>query len=600
MQTLNDVHQQFASFFKSETLQPFAYLVYKKLNEGHICLDLEELELVKENLPVAYKATNLTQNILAESLIGSIDNKQPFIKHNNKLYLQRYFNYETIILEKVIELTNIDYNLINSRKEQLIAHRTYIQKLFDLSSSTDQTNWQLVAAITGVLNNFTIITGGPGTGKTTTVAKILAILFILKPDLKVALAAPTGKAAARMAESLKAASTAESSQIDAIVANKFQDLEPSTLHRLLGYIKDSTHFKHHSQNTMNFDVVIVDESSMIDVALFAKLLDAIGKETRIILLGDKNQLASVEAGSLFGDLCESQKNLNLFSKENADFINSFIDESSQKINKLNIQNPLNHPLFQHVIELQFSHRFKSDEGIGKFSKAVIQNQQHQIKEFLSSKDDAQVSIDTRYSKSIFDEFIKGFENYINESDIKKALQLFNELRILCAIREGENGLYAINRKVEKYLYDKNLINQKTEFYNNRPIIVTQNNYALDLFNGDVGIIREDKDGTLKAWFEDKDGKVKSVLAGLISKVETVFAMTIHKSQGSEFNSVLVILPAQEDIELITRELLYTAVTRAKNKVIIQSSETVLLKSADAQVQRASGITDRFLEDISNK
>ena len=601
MQTLNDTHQQFASFFKSETLQPFAYLVSKKLSEGHICLDLTDLEQEIKNLPLSYKFNNLDQSTLKNERLVALaqDEKQPFIYHNDRLYLQRYFNYETIILKKVFDLVKNGSVLTKKRTDEVLQQRGYIQKLFEVKNAGTQTDWQLVATISGVLNNFTIITGGPGTGKTTTVAKLLAILFAINPDLKVALAAPTGKAAARMAESLKASARTESSPIGDAIASKFQSLEPSTLHRLLINIKDTPYFKHNNQNPLNVDVLIVDESSMIDVALFAKLLDAVGSSTRVILLGDKNQLASVEAGSLFGDLCDAQKELNCFTEERSTLINSFIDNPTHKISSLNYRNSSTHPLFQHVIELQFSHRFKSDEGIGKFSKAIILNQQSLIKEFLSPKADAQVIIDTQYAKSVFEEFIKGYEAYIHESDIKKALKSFNELRILCAIRESENGLYAINRRVEKYLSDKNLIDTRTEFYNNRPIMVTRNNYALDLLNGEVGIIRPDKNGTLKAWFEDKDGEIKSVSPGLISKVETVFVMTIHKSQGSEFNNVLVILPQQEDIAIITRELLYTAVTRAKKQVIVQSSETVLLKSAEAQVKRASGIADRFLETEFN-
>ena len=601
MQTLNDTHQQFASFFKSEKLQPFAYLVSKKLSEGHICLDLTDLEQEIKNLPLSYKFDNLDQSTLKNDRLVALaqDEKQPFIYHNDRLYLQRYFNYETIILKKVFDLVKNGSVLTKKRTDEVLQQRGYIQKLFEVKNAGTQTDWQLVATISGVLNNFTIITGGPGTGKTTTVAKLLAILFAINPDLKVALAAPTGKAAARMAESLKASARTESSPIGDAIASKFQSLEPSTLHRLLINIKDTPYFKHNNQNPLNVDVLIVDESSMIDVALFAKLLDAVGSSTRVILLGDKNQLASVEAGSLFGDLCDAQKELNCFTEERATLINSFIDEPTHKISSLNYGNSSTHPLFKHVIELQFSHRFKSEEGIGKFSKAIILNRQSLIKEFLSPKSDAQVTIDTQYAKSVFEEFIKGYEAYIHESDTKKALKSFNELRILCAIRESENGLYAINRRVEKYLSDKNLIDTRTEFYNNRPIMVTRNNYALDLLNGEVGIIRPDKNGTLKAWFEDKDGEIKSVSPGLISKVETVFVMTIHKSQGSEFNNVLVILPQQEDIAIITRELLYTAVTRAKKQVIVQSSETVLLKSAEAQVKRASGIADRFLEPEFN-
>ncbi|HEX7367277.1 MAG TPA: exodeoxyribonuclease V subunit alpha [Pelobium sp.] len=588
MQTYNDIHQQFASFFKSESLKPLAYLVSKKLAEGHICLDLSAIDVPQDELPPYYLSLDEAIKALPNNkLVSTVDEeKQPFILHQNRLYLQRYFNYESKILDRIEAFVQTEQASEANRIDELKKNKTFISTLFP--SNLGIVNWQLAAAVSSYLNNFSIITGGPGTGKTTTVAKILAILFQLNPALKVGLAAPTGKASARMAESLKSAQLDVSEDIK----TKFQEIQPSTLHRLLGYIADSPYFKHNAENPLNFDVVIVDESSMIDAALFSKLLDAVGQQTRLILLGDKNQLASVEAGSLFGDLCMAQPELNLFSSEQQSLINSFITDATSQIKTATA--PSEHPLFQHIVELKFSHRFNSEEGIGKFSAAIIVNDEPKIKEFIHQNKDEQVLIDTEFEKSVFENFVSGYKAYIAEPDIKTALQKFNQLRVLCAIREGEQGLYVTNKKIEQYLANQSLLKTETEFYEHRPIIMNSNNYALGLFNGDIGIIRKDDHGVLKAHFEDSEGNLKEVLPGLLSGVETVFAMTIHKSQGSEFEQVLILLPKTEGINILTRELLYTGVTRAKKKVLIQATEDSILSAAAAQVKRASGISQRFL------
>lgn len=593
MQTLNDVHQQFASFFKSETLQPYAYLVSRKLNEGHICLQLDELEDEKNSLPAGYKWDGVKTDLLRERFVTTIDGlKQPFVLHNNRLYLQRYFNYETMILHRIMEFIVAEKECEAERVNQLKTQRPFIETLFKSELNTpSRVNWPLAAAVSGVLNNFTIITGGPGTGKTTTVAKILAILFTIDPALKVALAAPTGKAAARMAESLKKASL----EVNADITERFQSLQPSTIHRLLKNIKDSPYFKHHKQNPLDYDVLIIDESSMIDVALFAKLLDAVAPKTRLILLGDKDQLASVEAGSLFGDLCQAPERLNVFTQSRAGLINLLNDLPVAQLTSRDIDEPIGHPLFQHIIELQHSHRFKAEEGIGKFSAAIIQNREDVIKGFLVPGADPQVAVDLEYSQENFVNFVKGYEDYIRETDIKIALLKLNRLKILCAVRQGDQGLYALNRKVEKYLQDRKLISLNQEFYEHRPVMVTSNNYPLELFNGDIGIIRKDENGVLKAWFENSEGKLIPVIPGLLASVETVYAMTIHKSQGSEFDQVMLVLPDADNISILTRELLYTGLTRARSRILLQGKETAILQAAALKVQRASGIAQRFLE-----
>jgi len=190
---------------------------------------------------------------------------------------------------------------------------------------------------------------------------------------------------------------------------------------------------------------------------------------------------------------------------------------------------------------------------------------------------------------VFENFIKDYTEYIKEPNIKEALTKLNELRVLCAIRGGEQGLVNTNRRIEKFLQQKRLIKITSEFYENRPIIITKNYYDLGLFNGDIGIIRYDENKVLKAWFEDSSGELKSVFPGFISEAETVYAMTIHKSQGSEYNNVLLVLPKGADIPILTAELLYTGITRAKSKVVVQATEEVIIKTAERRVKRISGL-----------
>ena len=579
-----DVHKQFANYFKNENLKPYLYLLSKGLSEGHICLDIKNIdaqELKKEGFTKLISAAELEK----QAWVSQGDDYQPLVLWKDKLYLQRYYAYETQIFEKIQNWIHTENEGESQRMQELAKEKDRIKALFP-PSTTNRVDWQLVAALSAVLNQFTIITGGPGTGKTTTVAKVLSLLYHLNPELRVALAAPTGKAAARMAESLK-----NLQHIDADIKARFENLEPSTIHRLLGYQKNSIYFKHNAENPIPYDLIIIDESSMIDIALFAKLVNSIRPETKIILLGDKDQLASVEAGSLFGDLCMAQPKLNQFSSNRFEFFNSFISNENQKIPVENKQEK-DHLLFEHIVELKYSHRFSDDEGIGQFSKAILRNEQDSIRKFFKNQDE-RVEVDTDYSEEVFNTFIAGFEAYIREKDLKKAFEKLNQLRILCAIREGEEGIYSLNDRVQKFLQSKGLIHLDSPFYEHRPLIVTTNNYELGLFNGDIGIVRKDEEGELKVWFESADGELKSILPAFIDSAETVFAMTIHKSQGSEFGKVMVVLPKSTDLPLLTKELLYTAVTRAKEKVIIQGSEEGILTCAERRVQRGSGIMDRF-------
>jgi exodeoxyribonuclease V alpha subunit len=203
-----------------------------------------------------------------------------------------------------------------------------------------------------------------------------------------------------------------------------------------------------------------------------------------------------------------------------------------------------------------------------------------------------LSFDTEYDKNVLSDFVRGYRKYIEEPDPMKALKLLNDLRVLVAVREGPDGLHAVNKAIEQELQKAGLIHPDKVFYENRPVIITANNYELNLFNGDIGIVRK-KNGSLRVWFEGEEGRPRDILPAFLDRVETVYAMTIHKSQGSEFDQVMVILPKDKDHPLLTRELLYTAVTRARKRVVIRAGQETLENCARRMVKRISGIRKRI-------
>jgi exodeoxyribonuclease V alpha subunit len=593
MNITEDIHQQFAEFFDQQEIWPYAYLLSQKLTEGNICISVNDAQSNLANTPYS---SVITKSELVKYKNFVTDNHEfaaPFVLYNDRLYFQRYFKYETCIIEKIINLITTEADVIDQRISHLEAKSDLIKTLttnYDINGLTvkEQVDWQLVAVLQSLQNNFTIITGGPGTGKTTTLAKLLIVLYALDPNAKVALAAPTGKASMRMFESLKSSTLPFTEETKA----KINLLKPSTIHGLLGYKKESVNFKYNAENPLPYDWVVVDEASMIDVPLFSKLLAALGSKSRIILLGDKDQLASVEAGSLLGDLCQTLPRLNIFSNKLANWINQFISDPARNIQPEFIGQS-KQIMTGHIIELKYSHRFNSQGAIGKISRAVIEGDVNSLKGLMSAATATNVTFDFNYNEEILSKFVEGYEAYINEADIALALKKLNELRVLVAVRESARGLKAINKFIEMHLRKKGLIKPEGEFYENRPVMVIRNMIDLELFNGDTGILRKDDNGNIKAYFEDGKGGIKWVLPAYLTYSETVFAMTIHKSQGSEFNKVLVVLPDVKSNALLTRELLYTAITRAKNHITIQGKQETIDHAVLTSVNRISGITGRI-------
>ena len=521
-----DVHKVFAEYFQGN--ESLAYALSAKLSEGNICLDVEEYKtelsqrLVEQKAKEGFKDEDSRFWVSPEEFGKQCENGiyvthsstelKPFVIQNGQAYLHRYFQYETQIIEN-------------------------IQRLGD---------------------HFRIITGGPGTGKTHSVSSKLVELFSGNITLKVALAAPTGKAAARMNESIKKFAEDTENNISEEVKTKLTGLNAQTIHRLLGYISDSVFFRHNEKNRLPYDVLIIDECSMVDGAMMAKLLNAVDDNTKVYLLGDKDQLASVEAGSVFGDLCRA-KDFELLT------------------GKVEIKTK--------------SWRFDPDKGIGKFSQEVISGN---FKDIASYEKDEQLTIDTSYSKELFEQYAILYRAYIEEPKIEIALKKLNLVRFLCVTRENDQSVSQVNKRIQYYLSNQiPEFKPKSEgFYHNQPIIVTQNDYQLGIFNGDVGLIRKEGE-TLFAFFESTEGEIKKIQAGYLNHYDTVFAMTIHKSQGSEFDNVVVILPEKQGKKLLTRELLYTGVTRAKTKVLLQTSGEVLEKCVKSLVSRASGLEKRL-------
>ncbi len=600
-ETLIDPHAQFASFFASKDLQPYIYLLSKKMAEGNICLSFSDM--INDSGENPFGNTKHPELISKANEFVSMNetDKKPFVICEEHLYTQRYFNYETIIKNTIFSMLEREKEQYEKRKIALDNLRQIITSLAEkkIEENKDDpdwnTDWQLIAAINASLNTFTIITGGPGTGKTTTVAKLLFLLLHQDNSIRIALAAPTGKAAARMGDSLKKTNLDFPDEIKKTIL----DIVPSTVHRLLGSKPDEIYFKHNQKNPLPYDVVIVDESSMLDVALFAKLLQAIGPETRLILLGDKNQLASVEAGSLFGDLCKQPDSVNLFSKERFDMITGYILSNDHQIRSVHsTERP--GVLANHIIELRKSHRFGGDSAIGNFSRAIIQNNESVIRYFTDENKDDTVIIDKQKEDHLFNELVLRYREFIEESDTAEALKKLNRFRVLCAVRNGPDGIYTINQKIENVLKDAGIKNHdgsdfspSGNIYVNRPVMVTQNNAPLKLYNGDIGIMRKDAQGRIVVWFEDKEKKIRPVPPVQIPELETVFAMTIHKSQGSEFPHLLIMIPDKKENRLLTRELLYTAITRASTALVLMSKEEIIYQASSEQVKRISGLNGRL-------
>lgn len=570
-----------------------AALVSSATREGHICLDLkrvagtlfregEEGERIQCPEPDAWCDVLLDQEV-----VGRPGEFAPLVlDERGRLYLFRYWEYQK-------RLTSGIQRLVQEVPEtDLVGLKTGLQRLFP-GDESEETDWQKVAAFVALTKRFCVISGGPGTGKTTTVAKILALLIEQTPSkkLRIALAAPTGKGAARLEESIRG--SREGLDCEERVRRGLPQ-EVSTIHRLLGSVRGSPYFRYNTRHPLPLDVVVVDEASMVDLALMSKLFQALPPGGRLILLGDKDQLASVEAGAVLGDICDTGR-IHVFSPS---FAGQVRDMTGWEVPGATGHDSKGREIRDNVVELKKSYRFGRESGIYAVSRAVnegmggramdlFRDRRHQD---ISWRDltKIQIRLDT-----LRDVVLGGFRDYFREENPLEVFRAFERFRFLCALREGPYGVHAMNRAVERVLRQEGFIRPgRREHYAGRPVLVTRNDYGLGLFNGDMGVILPDPENEekLRAFFPGSDGGLRTFHPLMLPEHETVFAMTVHKSQGSEFDRVCLLLP-DKDSPVLTRELLYTGITRARERVELWATENVFKTAVSRRIERASGLRD---------
>ncbi len=589
---------------------------------GSSCVDLEALaeqsfppqpEPGTDTLPCP-NLSHWRDSLLNCRVVGQPGNYTPLILDKHRLYLYRYWDYEQQLAAQIRARCRLQRRDVNHDTLEEGLSRLFLEK-----SAQDNVS-QKIAARTAVLRNFCIISGGPGTGKTSTVAKILALLLEQKPNLNIALAAPTGKAAVRLLEAI----TQTLHDLNCAPSIKAAiPTETYTIHRLLGSRPNSPYFRSHAGNLLPYDVVVVDEASMVDLALMTKLAQAIPKSARWILLGDKDQLASVEAGTVLGDICEAGKKgerggVNGVPTEKGptetgqepikigkgqDKIEEDHSQSAISDNQLPIAN--DQPLQDSIVLLDKSYRFGEDSGIGALALAVKQGQSEEALRILKSENYPDVNWHPispleRMPTGLIDQMVAGFSRYLVTPQPEKVLQTYQQFRILAAIRRGPYGVEALNRRIEQELSKTGRIRTNVRWYHGRPIMITRNDYRLQLFNGDIGIILRNpaNNNELQAFFPDKDGQVRAFWPNRLPEHETVYAMTIHKSQGSEFENVLILLPNPIS-PVLSRELIYTGMTRAKQSVSVWGNEQVFKQAILQKISRSSGLREQ-LSVISNQ
>lgn len=580
---------------------------------------------------------------------------------HTRLYLRRYWQYEQSLHQQIASRLEV---MDDDNHQGLLP-----QALNTLFANTTTLDWQKTACALAARSRFGIITGGPGTGKTTTVVRLLALLQTLQlarqpsQPLRIRLAAPTGKAAARLNESIAGqVSSLPLTQLEALLSEHSPaaasnaiaiPTEVTTLHRLLGARPDTRHFRHSATNPLALDVLVIDEASMVDIEMMAAVLSALPANAQCVLLGDKDQLASVEAGSVLGDLCRRAEAAH-YTPTTAQWLESATGQPLPP----EYLDADGHPLDQAITMLRVSHRFNEHSGIGQLAQAINQPSHAQTAREKQQAVNAvlrhgypdlhhlTLAEDTALDKLVIhgsaDKFLNGGEGRTNHKNepiapptgyrhylkvlntqrprgesfeenpaaynawASEVLSAYSHFQLLCALRKGPWGVEGLNLHIaktlssEKLLYGSDYTLEKG-WYEGRPVLVTQNDYGLKLMNGDIGITlavpdpRNPQQKLLRVAFpsssatSDTDKPIRWVLPSRLHAVETVFAMTVHKSQGSEFLHTALLLPPTIN-PILTRELVYTGITRARDWLtLVEAKRGVLNEAVTREVMRVSGM-----------
>lgn len=567
---LSELACQFAAYIEriDASAQPLvavtAGVLSETVSQGHVCLQLTQAAApteLMEWLPADVEVWKA--GLLASNVVGQAGAFTPLIlTEHNQLYLYRHWRAEQDVFEAIIrrhqEKFDIDVDILQ-------------RDFMSWPSTVEGTDWQKVAVFMAMTQRLAIISGGPGTGKTTIVLQLIRSLLNQQADMRLALAAPTGKAAARLEQSVQDAGN---------------HIEAKTLHRLLGITANRPEGIYSVERPLPVDTLIVDEASMIDLHLMARLLNALPQHARLVMLGDSNQLASVEAGAVFASLCETEPG----------FSSHFIKLAQRCDIDISTVSPRQMGLYDQHVTLQQSYRFEQSSLIGQLAAAVKSNEADQAIALLKQSEMSWLSTDEEVLREHitlgYQHFIQSVEQKAEATDV---LSAFERFRVLTAIKQGPQSVESIARLMTRYLAKRGWRTQH-DFYHGRPILITQNDYRQQLFNGDVGVVLQEETGALSACF-NFDGTVRRVPLNRLPAHETAFAMTVHKSQGSEFDNVSVVLP-NEVSPVLTRELLYTAITRAKQGILIHASESALRHAIQTRHVRDSGLS-HLLNSVSD-
>jgi len=539
-----------------------AALTVRGTRFGHVCIRLDSVRDAVvvdgqdpeeiETLPWP-DAAEWEAAVAASVLVGDGSGDEPLVGDDGRLYLERYYRYE----ERVAEM--IAGRCAAPRRPLLAATDVMLQELLEPESR------QYEAAALALTGNVAVVAGGPGTGKTYTIAAALAALAASEGEFPtVALCAPTGKAAARLGEAVRQlAADLGDERVSAALAT----VEPSTIHRLLGWSWGRGRFAHHEKNRLPHDVVIVDEMSMVSLPMAAKLLATVRDDAAVVLVGDPFQLESIEAGTVLADIVGS-------GEANRPAIRA--------------------PIADHVVVLERVFRFEEDSAIADFAEAVREGNEDRAVALLGAGGehvrwarDRSHRVFEHLWQAVVSQRVRMVE-LAGDGRGEEALAVLGELAVLCARRSGPDGVSSWGREIERALDERFTgLRWGGEWYPGRPVMITKNDYGLDLYNGDIGVCVETDDG-LRVLFPGG----REFAPSHLGEHTTVHAMTIHKSQGSQFDEVVVVLPG-ESSRLLTRELLYTAVTRARERVRVVGGEDVVRGAVSRSVQRASGLSPRL-------
>jgi len=565
-----------------------AALVSQNNQNGDVCVVLEDYlgrplftsgHVSPEDMPRGLDVKQWRQALLESTCTGSPGDETPLILDDDRLYLNRYWHYESrvahLISSRLQPLPDNNLDILSSQ----------LALLFPEPTSQHSLNSQALGVALAAIRRFVVISGGPGTGKTTTVVKILALLLSQHPSMRIKLAAPTGKAAARMMESIQVCKT--NSHIDPAIRELIPQ-QASTIHRLLGY--SNNRFQHSANNPLAVDCLVIDEASMLDLTLTFRLLDALPEQARVILLGDRDQLASVAAGNVLGDITGHGREVGYSSLTRKELANILVCPEQ---NLPQIKSPAS--IYDSVALLTHSYRFTQDSDIGQLASLINAGDGDSAAALL-----ANTSTDLRLQApagrfidaSALDWVIDSFLSVINSKTVAQALDAFDRARILCAIHSGPFGVDQANRLISNRVHPDRVIGPDDD-YHGKPILITANSYELNLFNGDTGLLWRNEDGELRACFRGEGRDIRSLPINSLPVHTTAWAMTVHKSQGSEYDSVLLILPDGEESTSVSRELLYTGVTRSRRNLLIQSHSKIFIAACKKLTQRSSGLAKKL-------